>query len=145
MEVGDGIAANLFPDETFSFPISDQFMKNFCGSFIPKGKLFDTSNFKSKVMTALFLNQMVTTISDFLCATKKTSLKPLHYFSSIQSDTPLSGHPAKVKPNILIVFSLMVVFRKEASDGQMSISLLNILKKRSLCARCLKQHGSKPT
>ena len=87
MEVGDGITANLFPDETFSFPINNQFMKKFCGSFICTGKLFDTSNFKSEVMTALFLNQMVTTISNSLCTTKKTFLKPLHYFSSIQSDT----------------------------------------------------------
>ena len=40
MEVGDGIAANLFPDETFSFPINNQFVKNFCGSFISTGKLW---------------------------------------------------------------------------------------------------------
>ena len=39
----------------------------------------------------------------------------------------------------------MVVFRKEASDKQMSILLSNILKKRSLHAGCLKQYRSKPT
>ena len=86
----------------WDFWLSHQW-SNFCRSFISTGKLFDTSNFKSKVMTASFLNQMVTTISDFLCTAKETSLKPLHYFSSTQLDTLLLGHPAKVKPDILIV------------------------------------------
>jgi hypothetical protein len=54
-------------------------------------------------MTATFLNQMVTTIAEFLLSTKKTSLKPLHYFSSLQSATPLSGHPTKLKPDIMVV------------------------------------------
>ena len=102
MEVGDGIAADLFPDDIFGFPINDQFVKNFCGSFISTGKLFDSSNFKSELLTATFLNRMVTTIAQFLHSTKKTSLKPLRYFTSIHSDKALPG-PARVKPDILIV------------------------------------------
>ena len=102
MEVGDGNATDLFPDEAFGFPINDQFVKNFCNAFISPGKLFDTSNFRNEKDTATFLNWMVTTIANFLRSTKKTSLKPLRYFSSLQATTPLTG-PAKVKPDILIV------------------------------------------
>ena len=39
-EVGDGIAADLFSDEAFGFPINDQFVKNFCGSIISTGQAF---------------------------------------------------------------------------------------------------------
>ena len=45
---------------------------------------------------------MVTTIADFLCSMKKTSLKPLCYFSFLQATSLLLG-AAKVKPDILIV------------------------------------------
>jgi Fungal protein kinase len=115
MEVGDGITGDLFPENTFSFPINDQFVKNLCGSFISTGKLFDTSNFKNEVMTALFLNQMVTTIAHFLCSMKKTLLKPLCYFTSIQLDTLLLGHSTKVKPDILIVPLINDCIRKSLS------------------------------
>ena len=96
MEVGGSITADLFPDEAFGFPINDQFVKNFCNSFISPGKLFDTSNFRNEIEITKFLNQMVTTIADFLHSTKKTSLKPLRYFSSLQGTSPLLG-AAKVE------------------------------------------------
>ena len=102
VEVGDGISADLFPDEAFGFPINDQFVKNFCGSVISSSKLVDTGNFKNEEMTATFLNRMVTTIADFLHSTKKTSLKPLRYFSA-QATKPIQGSPVKVKPDILTV------------------------------------------
>jgi protein kinase-like protein len=102
MEVGDGFAAELFPDEAFGFPINDHFVKNFCGTFISLGKLFDPSNFVDESGTATFLNRMITTIACFLDSTKKTTLKPLRYFSDRHANTPMHGHPAKVKPDIVV-------------------------------------------
>jgi Fungal protein kinase len=102
MEVGDGIVADLFPDETFGFPINDQFVKNFCGSIIDQGKLITTINFKTETTAATFLNQMITTIAEFLDSTKKTSLKPLRYFSAVHANTPVDG-TVKVKPDLMIV------------------------------------------
>lgn len=101
-EVGDGIAAELFPDSAFGFPINDQLVKNFCGSFISSSKLIDPNNFKTEEETAIFLNRMTTTIAEFLRSTGKTSLVPLRYFSDRQASTPMSGHPAKVKPDIVL-------------------------------------------
>jgi hypothetical protein len=104
MRVGDSIAAELFPDEAFNFPINDQFVNNFCGTFINAGKLLDTKKFGTEKKTANFLNQMVTTIACFLDTTEKTHLKPLHYFcSSSATKSPEGSSPSKVKPDILIV------------------------------------------
>ena len=94
-EVGDGIAADLFPDEAF-----DQFVKNFCGSFISSSKLFDPDNFKTDSKKSVFLNQMVTTITLFLSSTQNTSLVPLRYFTAIQSRTAIIARPGKAKPNV---------------------------------------------
>ena len=111
MEVGDGIAAELFPDETFGFPINDQFVKNFCGSIISTSKLFDSANFKNEVATATFLNRMITTVGKFLSSTKKTSLEPLRHFTSVHSTSPLPG--ARLKPDIVVVPLADGCIRKE--------------------------------
>lgn len=100
-EVGDGIAADLFPDEAFGFPINDQFVKNFCGSFISTGKLIDPDNFKTETESSIFLNRMVSTIAHFLHSTGKTSLVPLRYFTDACANIPIPGGPTKVKPDVI--------------------------------------------
>jgi Fungal protein kinase len=100
--LGISITADLFPDEAFSFPINNQFVKNFCGSFITPGKLFDPENFTTASGTSIFLNQMITTIADFQRSTGMTSFVPLRYFTDAHSRTPMLGGPRKVKPDIIV-------------------------------------------
>jgi hypothetical protein len=101
-EVGDGIAADLFSDGAFGFPINDQFVKNFCNSFISTSKVFDAANFKTESSTAAFLNRMVTTIAKFLKTTNQTSLVPLRYFTDAHANTPIVAQPGKLKPDIIV-------------------------------------------
>lgn len=100
--VGDGIAADLFSDGAFGFPINDQFVKHFCGSIISTSKMFDAANFKNESTTAAFLNRMVTTIAKFLQTTNKTSLVPLRYFTDAHANTPIVAQPGKLKPDIIV-------------------------------------------
>ena len=125
-EVGDGIAADLFPDEAFGFPINDQFVKNFCGSFISSGKLFDPDNFKTDSETSVFLNRMVTTIALFLSSTRKTSLIPLRYFTAIQSRTPIIGRPGKVKPDVVATPLIDGCIRKGKIDWKDVRSIIEV-------------------
>jgi hypothetical protein len=102
LQVGETLAAQLFPNEDFGFAINDGFVNNFCRSFINKSMLFDSSNFENEAATATFLNQ-VTTIAKYLLSMKATPLKPLHYFTLIHASKLLQGSPANVKPDITIV------------------------------------------
>jgi hypothetical protein len=132
--VGDSIAEDLFPDEAFGFPINDQFVKNFCGSFLPPSKLFDPDNFKTEQDTVLFLNRMVTTIAFFLKSTMKTSLVPLRYFSDEKAPM-VDGRFGKVKPDIIVTPpSSTVAFEKDPSTGRMSNPSLKLLENRSALA-----------
>ena len=102
-EVGENLAGVMFPDVAFSFPINDQFVENFYGSFISSGGILDENNFQDDHSTAVFLNRMISTIAHFLDATGQVSLKPLRYFSSVHSTKALHGHAIKRKPdNILL-------------------------------------------
>jgi hypothetical protein len=101
-EVGEALASDLFPDEAFGFPINDQFVKNFCGSFISTGRTIVASNFTNEVHLNVFLNRMVATIGDFLEKTKSTSLVPLRYFSIRHATTPIKANAAKLKPDVIL-------------------------------------------
>jgi protein kinase-like protein len=102
-QVGDNIAGIMFPDSVFGFPINDQFMENFYGSFLTSGGILDPKNFYDDKTTAVFLNRMISTISHFLNATGQVSLKPLRYFSAVHSSQPLPGHQFKRKPDIMLL------------------------------------------
>ena len=102
-QVGENLAGLLFPDIAFGFPINDQFVAEFHGSFISPGGILDQQNFHDDNSTAVFLNRMISTIGHFLDATNQTSLKPLRYFTSVSSTKALQGHVIKRKPdNILL-------------------------------------------
>jgi len=102
-QVGENLAGLIFPDVAFGFPINDQFVGNFYGSFISPGGILNPVNFNDDSSTAVFLNRMISTIAGYLDATKQVSLKPLRYFTAVHSAKPLEGHAFRRKPdNILI-------------------------------------------
>jgi hypothetical protein len=101
--VGESIAGILFPDVAFGFPINDQFVGNFYGSFLSSGGILNSENFYDDKSTAVFLNRMISTIAHFLDATGQVSIKPLRYFTAIHSTKPLQGHSLKRKPDNLLV------------------------------------------
>jgi hypothetical protein len=102
-QVGENLAGLMFPDVAFGFPINDQFVAEFHGTFISPGGILDQHNFNDDDSTAVFLNRMISTIAHFLDATNQISLKPLRYFTSINSTKALQGHAIKRKPdNILL-------------------------------------------
>ena len=103
VHVSESIAGYIFPDTNFGFPINDQFLLNFRGSFLSDGCTINHTNFVSKSSMSFFLNQMVSTIFQFLCATKQTSLKPLHYFSAQNATQPVDSHPIKWMPDITLL------------------------------------------
>lgn len=103
MQVGETLAAHLFPDEDFGFAINDGFVNKFCGSFISKSMLFDPHKFENEATTATFLNRIITTIAKYLASTGTTPLKPLRYFTSIHASKSMKGSPTRVKPDIMIV------------------------------------------
>ena len=137
-EVGDGIAADLFPDEAFGFPINDQFVKNFCGSFISSGKLFDPDNFETEQKTAIFLNRMVATIAHFLKSTKKTSLVPLRYFTDAHSKIPVDAYLGKVKPDVLIAPLLDGCIREGPIDWKDVKSIIELTREKKPPTRMAK-------
>ena len=102
-QVGDNIAGIMFPDSVFGFPINDQFMENFYGSFLTSGGILDPKNFHDDKTTAVFLNRIISTISHFLNATGQVSLKPLRYFTAVHSSQPLPGNQFKRKPDIMLL------------------------------------------
>jgi hypothetical protein len=55
-QVGEILAANLFSDTAFGFPINDQFLSNFFGSFLSSAGLFIPTNFATEKSTCVFLN-----------------------------------------------------------------------------------------
>jgi hypothetical protein len=74
-QVSEILAANLFPDTAFGFPINDQFLSNFFGSFLSSAGLLIPMNFATEKSTCVFLNQMIATIDAFLQATKEPDLE----------------------------------------------------------------------
>lgn len=101
--VGESLAGHIFPDTAFGFPINDQFVGNFYGSFLSPGGILDKQNIQDEKTTAVFLNRMISTIAHFLEATNQTSLKPLRYFTAIHSTKPVKGHPIQRKPDIILL------------------------------------------
>jgi Fungal protein kinase len=98
------LVESMFPDEAFGFPINEKFVENFYNVFLNNYGSLDPTNFKSEKITEVFLNRMISTIADFLNATKQLpTFKPLRYFTSAYSDTPLKGQPLKRKPDIILV------------------------------------------
>ena len=95
VHVSKSITGYIFPDTDFSFQINDQFLLNFRWSFLSNGCTINHINFVSESSTSFFLNQMVSTIFQFLCTTKQMSLKPLHYFSAQNATQHVDGHPIK--------------------------------------------------
>ena len=105
-QVGERLAGTLFPDTAFGFPINDQFLSNFFGSFLSTAGLLDSTNFADDKTTCTFLNRMISTIDDFLQKTNEPDLKkfrPLRYFSALHSTKPVSGSIVKRKPDIVLV------------------------------------------
>jgi Fungal protein kinase len=104
--VGESIAGILFPDTAFGFPVNDQFIHNFVDLFLTGAGILPCGNFGSEKTTCIFLNRIIATITNFLHATGEPSLqhfKPLRYFTSIQSNTPIEGSGMKRKPDIMLV------------------------------------------
>jgi hypothetical protein len=102
-EIGDNLAGVMFPDTAFGFPINDQFVENFYGSFLSDSGGLDSANFEDEISTAIYLNRTIATIAHFLNATGQVSLKPLRYFTAANSKKPLEGHSMKRKPDIILV------------------------------------------
>ena len=88
-EIGDNLAGIMFPDTAFGFLINDHFVENFYGSFLSNSGGLDSANFEDKMSTAIFLNRTIATIAHFLNTTGQVSLKPLHYFTTANSNKPL--------------------------------------------------------
>lgn len=105
-QVGERLAAALFPDTAFGFPINDDFLLNFFGSFLSSIGLLGPGNFASERSTCVFLNKMITTIDAFLQATKEpelTNFRPLRYFTSLHATTPIAGGGVKRKTDLILV------------------------------------------
>lgn len=102
-EIGESLAGTMFPDTAFGFPINDQFVENFYGSFLSNSGNLDPANLYNDANTATFLNRMISTIAYFLNATKQVSLKPLRYFTAANSNKPLKGNSIKRKPDIVLI------------------------------------------
>jgi Fungal protein kinase len=102
-QVGESIAGLMFPDSAFGFPINDQFVGNFYGSFVSPGGILDPQDFPNDSTTAVFLNRMISTIAHFLDATEQVSLKPLRYFTAVHSTKVLEGHAIRRKPDNMLV------------------------------------------
>lgn len=116
MQVSDAFVETLFPDTAFGFPINNLFLRNFRGSLISTNDRIEIHHFQNESSTSNFLNTMVSTIATFLASTKKSSLKPLRYFSSRFSSIPLDGHPVKRKPDITL-FRLINGCTRMETDG----------------------------
>ena len=80
-EIGENLAGIMFPDTAFGFPINDQFVQNFYGSFLSTCGV-DSANFDDEISTATFLNGMISTVAHFLDATGQVPLKHLRYFTA---------------------------------------------------------------
>jgi hypothetical protein len=102
-EAAKDLPGIIFPDTAFGFPINDQFVQNFYGSFLSNFGVLDPTNFGDETKTATFLNRMISTIAHFLDATEKVSLKPLRYFTAANSNKPLKGNSMKRKPDIILI------------------------------------------
>jgi hypothetical protein len=105
-QVSEILATNLFPDTAFGFPINDQFLSNFFGSFLSSAGLLIPTNFATKKFTCVFLNRMIATIDAFLQATKEPDLenfRPQRYFTALHSTTPIAGSKVKRKPDLVLV------------------------------------------
>lgn len=101
-EVADTVAAAIFPDTAFGFPITEDFVKNFHGAFLTQAGYLDPTNFYDDKTTAIFLNKMTSTIAHFLRATKQSNLKPLRYFTALHSSTPVGGSSIKRMPDVVV-------------------------------------------
>jgi hypothetical protein len=115
-QVSDAFVETLFPDTAFGFPINNLFIRNFRGSLISTNDCIDICHFQNESSTSNFLNTMISTIATFLASTKKSSLRPLRYFSSRFSSIPLGGHPVKRKPDITL-FRLIDGCTRMETDG----------------------------
>jgi Fungal protein kinase len=105
-QVGERLAESLFPDAAFGFPINDQFLSNFFGSFLSTAGLLDATNFLTDQTTCVFFNRMISTIDHFLQATNEpdlANLRPLRYFTALHSTKPVSGSTIKRKPDLILV------------------------------------------
>jgi len=106
IKVTDTVAEELFPDDTFGFPINMRFIRNFHGSFLNPSGFLDLANFSNDRSTSKFLNQMIATIANFLRSTEQhpvQNIQPLRYFASCHSKKPVVGTQIKWMPDIMLL------------------------------------------
>jgi hypothetical protein len=80
---------------------------------------------------------MITTIADFLDSTKKTSLKPLRYFSAVHANTPVDG-TVKVKPDLMIVPLIDDCIRQGRLSWKDAHSIMEITQEKTVPLRMIK-------
>ena len=100
----DNLIFNIFPDDAFGFTINKRFAQHFHNIFLTAGGTINKKiYFQDESMTAQFLNKIVMTAACLFDAVGQHHMKPLHYFSAINSNVHICNAALDRKPDIVLL------------------------------------------
>ena len=98
----DNLIFNIFPDDAFGFAINKRFAQHFHNIFLTAGGTINEKKyFQDELTTAQFLNKIFKTAACLFDAVGQHHMKPLHYFSAINSNVPIHDAALDHKPDIV--------------------------------------------
>ena len=101
---GDNLIFNIFPDDAFGFAINKRFAQHFHNIFLTAGgTINEKKNLQDKSTTTQFLNKIITTAAYVFDAAGQHHMKPLRYFSAINSNVHIHDAALDCKPDIVLL------------------------------------------